>query len=186
MKTSFNLLKPQRAPETFWEKFYVWALTVCRYIIIGVLLVVIVAFIYRFITDMKKSDLKDSLREKTRKLALYKDEEAKINELSGKLIAYNSLINLQGKVNPVMTDLYSFMPDNIEKLELGVDEDKLFIKGVLPEEDLTKFEKDFKTSKSFRNVILSVRSKEENTTGSDKVSFEFQAEPIRSFANSVQ
>lgn len=184
MKTSFNLLKPQRAPETFWEKFYVWALTVCRYIIIGVLLVVIVAFIYRFITDMRKADLKDALEDKTKKLALYRDEEAKIVELNRKLTAYNNIISKQGKLNTVTTDLLSFMPQDIEALEVTVDEEKLSLRGVLPEEELTQFEKDFKTSESFRNVILSVRSKEENTSGSDKVVFEFQAEPIRQYANS--
>lgn len=178
MKDSFNLLKPQRAPETFWEKFYVWAMTICRYIVVGVELFVVLAFFYRFKLDRDLNDARERVQLKVDKLSLYKEEEKSLVALEQKLSTYSAVKAEKGITNPFLKELFALLPSGIDDLEISFNKDRITIGGNINEDDLTKLEDKFKSSKSFKNVILKTRDK---SSQDEKIKFEFEAEPIREF-----
>lgn len=62
MKNTINLLSFGEKPLSFWEKFYVWALTIGRYLIIVTELIILVAFLYKFKVDNDISNVQSDLR----------------------------------------------------------------------------------------------------------------------------
>ena len=99
INASFNLLKPTRKPLAPIEKVYTWALTIGRYLIIGVELVVLTAFAARFKLDYDISDLTDSIEDKAILVSGYGAKEDRYRELIAKTEFYENAQKYQTTIS---------------------------------------------------------------------------------------
>jgi hypothetical protein len=91
--TSINLLRASQSH--FWENFLKWALTTGRFLIILTQTIALAAFVYRFSLDREIIDLADSIKQNQAIVGLYKNEEAKYQNLHERLVFADTLVTPQ-------------------------------------------------------------------------------------------
>lgn len=96
-KKGINLLQESTTPKTFWDKFYIWALSIGRFIIVGTEAIVLVVFIMRFKLDRDVNDIADSILVKASILQSYTETEEETLKLQDYLLQVKNVSDTQVK-----------------------------------------------------------------------------------------
>jgi len=162
-KKGINLLKESSAPKTFWEKFYVWALSIGRFIIVGTEAIVLMVFLSRFKLDRDINDLTDSLSVKMAILESYKDTEADLREIQDTLAVISELRTTQETKADIFEHVTSLITEGTTVASLSVGVDTVSIEATSANFNAFQdFEESFKSSNRLTNVTIpSTESEEE-------------------------
>ena len=162
MKNTINLLSISAKPLTFWEKFYIWALSIGRYIIIIVELIVLLAFLYKFKVDHDLANLQSDIKAN---IDVYNSETNNINKITTyqeQMSAQSQAMNNQQVAAPILQHTVSLVPSSISLGSLDlVTNTSIQITGRINgtgTDQLTTIQQlatTFKNDPDYTNVILS-------------------------------
>jgi len=166
IKTGINLLRESTAPKTFWENFYVWALTIGRYIIVGTGAVVLSVLISRFSLDRQIMNIRSNLRAKISLLETFKDTEEDARELQNLMLLGTSLEKQQEPKAFVYNEIIQIQPENSEIELLRIEGNELTISAY--SNDITafyNFEDAFKRRKDLLYDVRITKTEKEDNSG---------------------
>lgn len=127
---TFNLFFSYNAQLPFAEKLYKWVTSVGKYIVIGVELVVLTAFIARFFLDQSLNNLADSVSDNNKAIISYKDREDYFRRIFSKT---DSTKSIQNTSDPdfilELKTLYSSAPTDIKIESVSYDEKGYSVRG---------------------------------------------------------
>lgn len=119
---AINLLRAQRS--NFFDRFFTWALTVGRVLVIIVELVAFSAFVYRFSLDRQLIDLHSKIKQEQAVVAFLKDGEEKYRNLQDRLDIANNFSTIGAKKAKVLSDMIQFAPSGIIFNNITIFEDR--------------------------------------------------------------
>lgn len=128
-KTNINLLSKDEFAESPVGKFFKWALTFGKYIVIITQVVVITAFLYRFKLDRDLEVLNDSIKQNQTIIDSFQDLEHNVRILQSQLDALKAITDNQVLTNSTLTTLSQVMPIQIELETLSFSQDTLNLTG---------------------------------------------------------
>lgn len=119
---AINLLHTQRS--SFLDRFFNWALTIGRVLVIIVELVAFSAFIYRFSLDRELIDLHSKIKQEQAVVAFLKEGEDKYRNLQDRLDIASNFSEIGARKAKVLNDITSFTPPGIIFNNLTIFEDR--------------------------------------------------------------
>lgn len=172
LKSSVNLLRESTSPKTFWEKFYVWALTIGRFIIVGTEAIVLFVFIARFKLDRDVNDVADSLEIKAAILGSYSQTEDEAKELQNLMVLAKTLDENQNLKSKTYNDLLQITTEGTEIKSLSIMGDVLSIDATA--DDISAFNKFEESYKRKTDLLYDVTISRTEKGGKDsKGQYEF-------------
>lgn len=129
LKTNINLLSQDEFTASPVGKFFKWALTIGKYIVIVTQLVVITAFVYRFKLDRDLEALNDSIMEQQTVIDSFKDLEHNVRVLQNQLNTLKVITQDQTAMEATLTSLGQATPLQIELETLSLTQETLNITG---------------------------------------------------------
>lgn len=151
-KKGFNLLQPQEAPPTFWDKIYAWVLGTARVIIIAVELVVLGVFVGRFIVDGNTKNLDEQISVEQRRLDALATKEESFRKIQNKLAVYEEMWVGASSYTSVLREIDTYLPSSSADITLQVSGRDLVIRGFADLTAISSLEKSMKSSDSFERV----------------------------------
>jgi Tfp pilus assembly protein PilN len=129
LKTNINLLSQDEFASSPVGKFFKWALTIGKYIVIITQLVVITAFVYRFKLDRDLEALNDSIMEQQTIINSFKDLEHNVRVLQNQLNTLKVVTQNQTAMEATLTSLGQVTPLQIELETLSLTPKSVNITG---------------------------------------------------------
>lgn len=164
---SINLLPHKK--QTFAEKFFSWMLTFGRFIIIGVELVVLIAFLSRFKLDRDIIDLHEKIQHEEASVKSLSNVEKKSRDLEVRLFQISKLDRESKNTISILSQIPALVPDTVFLDGLTIDENNLKIDArALTGGGLSSFVKRLRDSPHFSDVILDNVSRDEILGGQIK------------------
>lgn len=162
-----NLL-PQKK-TSFAEKFFSWALTFGRFIIIGVELVVLLAFASRFKLDRDLVDLHDKIKQEESITKSLSGIETKSRSLQKRLFEISSVNeNVQNSLG-VLLEIPSLVPTNVFLDGLVIQEKSLKIDGrTFSGDGVSTFIKRLRANNRISSISLDNVTRDETLGGQIK------------------
>lgn len=112
---TFNLFWSYDIDTPFSEKLYKWITTVGKYVVIGVEMVVLSAFIARFILDQNVNDLTDKINENNQAIEGMRVDENKIKTVKAKIENSQDILNENPtKLIEEIPKIYSLAPASVK------------------------------------------------------------------------
>jgi len=160
---TFNLFFSYNADIPFVDKLYKWVISVGRYIVIGVEMVVLAAFIGRFFLDQSVNDLSDKISTNNTLLISNKNKEDKYNKIQNKIDASTNiekkytreLLNQIQKIYTLVPPISKISDPLLAILTISYEGPKtseifgsegITIKGTGKNSDVKKFEENIKST----------------------------------------
>lgn len=156
-KIIFNLLKPVAAPKTSWDTIYDWLLGKARIIIFTVEILIVGAFIGKFIVDTQaknKDKQIEALRLEESFYTLKKEPEFRL--IQSKNNAYITLWNGSSSYYAILSEIYSYISPDIEEINISISTDRVIVSGYDDIEELRIVEESFKNSNTFTDANIEV------------------------------
>ena len=154
---ALNLLDPAEKPTSAWDKIYVWVFSIGRYIIIGVEMIVLLAFASRFVLDRRNNDLKESLDVKVRILQDQKEIESELRRVQSILNNFSDMIDCQKLISPKLTDILDDIPDEFEIDSISVTQSSVNFSGLAPSYEVIKtLEEDLREDPDYGEVSVEI------------------------------
>ena len=154
-KKEINLL-----PKEPWEKGILgqlipWTLSVGRYVVVFVELIVISAFLYRFGLDRKLTDLNEKIKQKQAIVSSYGDLEAKFKQVQGQLEKIKTTDEASLKIDEVLNHISQITPTDAAYDSITINQKGVSLQGkVLSEAGLATLLTQAQASKEFSDVSL--------------------------------
>jgi len=148
-ETGFNLLQPQEAPPTFWDKAYAWVVGTARVIIIVVEVIVFGAFVARFILDTQTKNLEEQIALQTVKLDALAEKEKYFREVQQKTVAQEDLWKTASNYAPILKEVDAYIPANSTDIDLQLKDDVMLIRGFTNFTTVSRMEASIKNSSTF-------------------------------------
>ncbi len=124
-----NLL-PRTAWETsFWGRFFKWAVTTGRYIVILTELVVIAAFLSRFKLDRDYADLGDRINGKKAVLTSMAETEKRFRLAQGRLVEAGKTLENQLNATEALGKVTAKIPPGVTLESLVISKKEIAVKG---------------------------------------------------------
>ena len=98
---------------TFWQKFYVWAITLGRYLIIGTELIVLIGFFYKFKLDNDLANVQSQIVLNTGIMKTNYSQEVTIRQYQDQAVAEERVLALQQKMSSAVTHTLSLFPSSV-------------------------------------------------------------------------
>lgn len=171
---ALNLLDPAEKPTSAWDKIYLWVFSIGRYVIIGVELVVLLAFAGRFVLDRRNNDLKESIDVKVRILQEQKEIESELRRIQAILNNFSDIIECQEIISPKLTDILDDIPDEFELDSISISQASVNFSGIAPSYEVIKtLEDDLKEDPDYGDVSVEISKGdvESDVEGSFRVQF---------------
>jgi len=124
-KTVINLLPKNEFERTPWGKFFKWAVTFGKYIVIITQLVVIVAFLYRFQLDQNLDTLNESIGQQQQIITSYQDLEHRVRILQDQLSVLKTITDQQTLAGKSLEILTQTTPLEVELTALTLTKDNI-------------------------------------------------------------
>lgn len=141
-----NLLPKKDLDDSAVGKLLKFALTYGRYIIVGIQLIVLLAFFSRFNLDRELTDLQDSIDQKKAIVQSLSDFELEVRLIQDRLVAIKNLKQNHGLIRESMDNVKSVIPPGNALSRLNLIEGTIIITGVSQDEN------------SLGNLLTSVNS----------------------------
>lgn len=124
-----NLLPKTVWEASFWGRFFKWAMTGGRYIVLLTELVVIAAFLSRFKLDRDYADLKDRIDNKRMLLMSLTETERRFRETQDRLSVAGKIIENQLVAAPRIEEVMSKVPKEVFLTDLTVSGKEMVLTG---------------------------------------------------------
>lgn len=174
-----NLAPQDQFGNTFFGKFILWAVSIGRYIVVIVELIVISAFFSRFYFDKKLTDLNRSIEQKTAVITANTEFEARFRETQNRLNLTSSIISAQPPTQSLLADIEILLPSSVYLSSFSFTGKVLSLRGfALSETSLTLFLRNLKSHPRLSQINLGqlTLNSEEQTGIEFSVSAEYQNE----------
>ena len=154
-KKEINLL-----PKEPWEtgilgQLIPWTLSVGRYVVVFVELIVISAFLYRFGLDRKLTDLNEKIKQKQAVVSSYGDLEAKFKQVQRQLQKIKATDEASVKIDEVLDHIGQITPTDAAYKSIMINQKEVSLQGkVLSEAGLATLLTQAQASKEFSDVRL--------------------------------
>ncbi|MBU1499327.1 PilN domain-containing protein [Patescibacteria group bacterium] len=164
-KKEINLL-----PKEPWEKGILgqlipWTLSVGRYVVVFVELIVISAFLYRFGLDRQLTDLNEKIKQKQAIVSSYGDLEAKFKQVQGQLEKIKTTDGASVKIDELLDKISQITPIDAAYDSIMINQKEISLQGrVLSEAGLATLLTQAQASKEFSDVSL-----ENVSSGTDNI-----------------
>jgi hypothetical protein len=161
VKNTINLLSVASKPLTYWEKFYYWALTIGRYIVIVTEIIVLLAFFYKFKVDYDLSSVQNSLKNDVAVLKENAPQEKAIQTYQKQARAQNTILAGQQKIGALFSHSLGLVPSQITITAVFLSNDQTIeIDGSIPGitssqlNTIQSLANTFKSDSNYTNVNL--------------------------------
>jgi len=160
-KQVFNLLPKDELEKSTFGQFLKWALSIGRYIVMSVELLVILAFLFRFKLDQDKAALTEEIKRQQTVIGSFTELEKNVRYTQKRLELVKKIKQEPFNPSQILEDLAKLTPIDVTLSELAIKNDSLIIKGYgLSNVGLDTFLSGLKSSKKFSQINLqSVSSK---------------------------
>lgn len=154
-KKEINLL-----PKEPWEtgilgQLIPWILSVGRYVVVFVELIVISAFLYRFGLDRKLTDLNEKIKQKQAVVSSYGDLEAKFKQVQRQLEKIKAADEASVKIDEVLDHIGQITPTDAAYDSITINQKEVSLQGkVLSEVGLATLLAQAQASQEFSDVSL--------------------------------
>lgn len=153
---TINLLSKEGFEHTPLGKVLTWALTAGRVIVIFTELVVIIAFLSRFMLDRKLTDLYETNAASRLQIESQGFFEKQFRNTQARLALYKKLASSQGKAANTISNIASLLPQGVVLSKISIQDNDLSANGeALSEGGLSGFIKALSDSQKFSEVKLS-------------------------------
>lgn len=161
-----NLLPSEEFEMSTVGRILKWALTSFRVMVIGVEIVVIAAFLSRFILDAKNNDLNDKINTLQATIIGNSTFEKEFRQTQTRLSIYKGL-STEESATAAITKISSRLPTDIILQNILVKDGKITLTGITANEaSISQLITNLTAEKSFNKVgLTSVTSDEENLGG---------------------
>jgi len=166
---ALNLLEPTVEPISTWDRIYEWVFSAGRYIIVIVEIVVLGAFVSRFIFDRQNNDLKVSIESKVEMIKAQSETEKEIRGVQSVLGNISAMIEDQTEMSSNVEDVLEKIPSEVTLLDLSVNPDTVRLLCSAPTYAVVEeMEDNFRQDSKYENVQVSL-----SKSGSETSTVEF-------------
>lgn len=118
---SINLLTPVNTPEDTWERLYDWLFSFGRFILIGVLVVVLAVFLVRFQVGRRSNDLTRDVNSLSATLSsdFFRSNEIKYNNWHTLFADLNRISDEQVINSTQVASVIESVPSDVELLDIS-------------------------------------------------------------------
>lgn len=157
-KNDINLIYNIESPKNTFDILYTWLFKFGRHILITVGLIVIIAFIFKYIADQqynnaiaKETKLQNTLNNKTTQKKI-----TEITQYQSKMISINSVNNLTYKPATILSDILTLFPTGIVISSVSFNTKNISLSGTsVTYQDLQTLSNNFvNDSHVFNNVLI--------------------------------
>ncbi|OGD62183.1 hypothetical protein A2160_01380 [Candidatus Beckwithbacteria bacterium RBG_13_42_9] len=154
-KTNINLLPKNELEKTSLGKFFKWALTFGKYIVIVTQLIVIVAFLFRFKLDQDLDGLNERISQQQQVVSSYQDLEQEVRVLQDRLSALKDITNEQTLLSLSLGSLNQVMPLEVGLTSLTLNKSNFTLEGrSLSEVGLATLVYGLQNQPIFDNIVV--------------------------------
>ena len=154
-KKEINLLPKEPWESGILGQFIPWTLSVGRYVVVFVELIVISAFLYRFGLDRKLTDLNEKIKQKQAVVSSYGDLEAKFKQVQRQLQKIKATDEASVKIDEVLDHISQITPADAAYDSITINQKEVSLQGkVLSEAGLATLLTQAQASKEFGDVSL--------------------------------
>ena len=152
---SLDLLQPTEQPTSTWNRIYEWVFNVGRYVIIAVELIVLIAFVMRFVLDRRNNDLNEEITVKMNMLDAQKETEQKLRRVQKTLDNFSVLIDDQSVLSGKYQQIMSEIPSEITWKNFGLTQERISFEGRAQSyEEMEEFERTLRENPDYSKVDL--------------------------------
>jgi len=163
-KTEVNLLPQKGFEATTTGRVLAWILSTFRIIVIVTEIIVMIAFLSRFILDAQNSDLDDKLEEKSTLLSTSYAFEKDFRDVQKRLTIFSEMLKNNVSLSNYLTTIANSLPDNLFLNSVSFDGNSFSIEGTaLNEQNIQQFIVNLRGSNLFQGVNLNEISSDKNT-----------------------
>lgn len=168
-KSKINLIPKDEFEDSSLGKFFKWAVSVGRWIVVFTEFIVICAFLSRFYFDTKLANLFDDLKQKQAIVDSALSFEDNFRELQDKTKMIKTVLAQEKHPAGYFTDINKFLPLNVFLNEIGFDENQINLTGyALSESGLNAFLQNLAAYPATEKITLSnVSNKKGASSGID-------------------
>jgi Tfp pilus assembly protein PilN len=172
-KSQINLLPQEDFEKQPLGKFVLWALSIGRWVVIIVDIIVICAFLSRFKLDQDKANIDEKIKIKQNIVQSLQPTEKEFRSLQLRLIQIKNLQTKQSNVVPLVSTIAKVLPADVILSNFSYQEGGISASGVaLSEESLGKFLAGLINSPTLTEINLSSVSQKQGDSG---ISFSLSA-----------
>lgn len=159
-KKTINLLPKDEFAQSPIGKFFAWALTFGKYIVIITQIIVIGAFLFRFKLDKEAESLTDSLNKQQVVLAGFRETELLARNIHSRLNNIKAIESRQEPMFKSLDNLSSLLPLETEVEALNFNQNTLTIEGHAASElGISTLISNLQKNKNLENVnIISIKT----------------------------
>lgn len=181
-KKEINLLPRNDFERKAIGNFLIWALTVGRWIVVVVELVVILAFLSRFKLDRDIADLYESIRAKQNIIQSSAGFERDFRQFQSRLVMADTLTKKQLQAVPIIQAVAASLPTEVVLTNLAFEEGEVRLTGLsLSENGVKSLVSNLRVSSVLSDISIASIAKQKETQGSIifKVSAKVKKEEVK-------
>lgn len=164
---AFNLLKPEKAPPSAWDKVYHWLLTRARVVIVISEIIVAIAFVAKVGVDLQAKDLDEMLLKESASLSqLATSVEPALRKVQLASRTYEKVWEKSSKYSGILSEIHSYIVNPAANIVITVTNDRVSIRGDDSLQTLQYIESKMKSSSTFTQVSLELNTEGETSSGS--------------------
>jgi len=129
-----NLLPQEQFAASTTGRVLKWALSTFRIIVIATELVVILAFLSRFILDAQNADLSEEIEQKQATIVSSSDFENTFRQTQKKLLIFSQLTSGKKQASDILSKISSSIPPDVFLGSINLSDAGLIIEGLSPNE----------------------------------------------------
>jgi len=166
-KKEINLLPRDDFERKAVGKFLIWALTVGRWIVVVVELVVILAFLSRFKLDRDIADLYESIRAKQSIIENNAPFEKDFRRFQSRLVTADTLTKNQLQAVPIIQAVAASLPTEVVLTNFNFEAGEVRLSGIsLSENGIKSLVNNLKNSTVLSDISITNVAKQEEMQGS--------------------
>jgi len=155
-KKTINLLPVSEFEKSVAGQIFSWFVKIGRFIVIGTELVVIVAFVSRFLLDKELTDLNESIKEKQTVISSYGNLENKVRLLQNRISAISKLDSQKLNSTKTLDNFARLTPSDVYLDSLSLNNNNIEAEAVAGSDaSLQIFLQNLQKSGSFYDINLS-------------------------------
>jgi Tfp pilus assembly protein PilN len=165
-KSQINLLPQEDFEKQPLGKFVLWALSVGRWVVIIVDIIVICAFLSRFKLDQDKANIDEKIKVKQGIIQSLQSTEKEFRSLQQRLIVIKNLQGKQSNVVPLVSTIAKVLPADVVLSNFSYQDGEIRTSGVaLSEESLGRFLAGLVNSPTLTEINLSSVNQKQGDPG---------------------
>jgi Tfp pilus assembly protein PilN len=177
-KSQINLLPQEDFEKQPLGKFVLWAVSIGRWVVIIVDIIVICAFLSRFKLDQDRANINDKISAKQDVIRSLQSTEKEFRSLQQRLIQINNLQTKRSNVVPLVSSVAKVLPADVILSNFNYQDGEIRTNGIaLSEDGLGKFLAGLVNSPTLSEINLSSVSRKQGDPG---ISFSLTAKIVTS------